>query len=72
MDVNVAEKRKFDRETSKRQVRSRMDSESSQIFISSTPPAQQSQSIYIEEVSDEDMPDIQSCFGWQVEFGNAC
>ena len=70
MDVDVAEKRKFDREPHRRQIRSRRDVGPSQILTPSTSPAsipsismptpQQSQSVYIEEVPDEEMSDVQS------------
>lgn len=59
------EKRKFDRESPKCQVKVRMDDGSSQIFISPTSlrapisPVSIPQSVYIEEVSDEEMSDIQ-------------
>ena len=61
VNMNVAEKRKFDRESSNRQVRQRTNSEPSQMLTPPMPPAnsQQSQSVYMKEVPDEEMADVQ-------------
>jgi hypothetical protein len=70
VNVNVAVKRKFGRESHRRQVRPRTDDGSSQTLTSPTspmPPApippvpvpHQSQSVYMEEIPDEEMMEIQ-------------
>ena len=66
VDVNVA-KRKFGRESHRRQVRPRTDAGPSQTLTSLMSPApippvptsQQSQLVYIEKVPDEEMSDVQ-------------
>jgi hypothetical protein len=70
VDVSVAEKRKFGREPHRRQVRPRTDDGSSQTLTPPTPPMppvpippvpvpRQPQPVYIKEVPDEEMMEIQ-------------